>query len=390
MGQATRRNASRNYVNLADFSEHDRDYIREICSEDLKFYDLLIHRLEQNEALSIKGSAILSAGTAFAIASPGAGDTGAAARAAGPPAEILAEATQGFAEQALVVATYSSSATAAAQPEAERAASVSPTVDLAPPAAAAPSAALLAEPVDQPVAVEAVPSSAEAELPLSELMMRFESLGENCEFGLVQRRCGAEPLGLFCFASAPLPKLLAGLEAAFEGLSDADNLDVQLSSNGREYMVYDKRFQLLYHAWVSAAEMSAGEVHQREMRRLPLLIRKLIEDLREAEKIFIFHGMEPLGEEEARRLLALLRSYGPNTLLWIEVADAEHPPGTVAWIGEGLLKAYIDRFAPGEDAHDLSLDCWIAICREAYRLWRVGAGGDRTELIPASASAAAQ
>jgi len=28
-------------------------------------------------------------------------------------------------------------------------------------------------------------------LPLHELMMQFESLGENCEFGLVQRRCGA-------------------------------------------------------------------------------------------------------------------------------------------------------------------------------------------------------
>jgi hypothetical protein len=254
-----------------------------------------------------------------------------------------------------------------------------------PPAAA--DAAVATVPIEAPAAARSVQ---EPELPVGELMMRFESLGENCEFGLVQRSCGAEPLGLFRFASAPLPKLLAGLEAGFEGLSDADNLDVQLSSNGREYMVYDKRFQLLYHAWVSAEEMSAGEVHQREMRRLPLLIRKLIEDLREAEKIFIFHGMEPLGEEEARRLLALLRSYGPNTLLWIEGADAEHPPGTVAWIGEGLLKAYIDRFAPGEDAHDLSLDCWIAICRGAYRLWRIGAGGDRTQLNPVPAAAAAQ
>jgi Sulfotransferase family len=386
MGQSTRRNASKNYVNLSDFSESDREYIKEICSEDLKFYDLLIRRLEQNQALSIKGSAILPGGAAFAIAAPDAGD---AEPAAGPPAEISADATRGFAEQAPAVAIYSGSATTAPQPEVERTASASPNLDPLPPVAAAPSAALL-EPVGQAVAVESEPSLAEAELPLGELMMRFESLGENCEFGLVQRRCGAEPLGLFRFASAPLPKLLAGLEAGFEGLSDADNLDVQLSSNGREYMVYDKRFQLLYHAWVSAAEMSASEVHQRETRRLPLLIRKLIEDLREAEKIFIFHGMEPLGEEEARRLLALLRGYGPNTLLWIEVADAEHPPGTVAWIGEGLLKAYIDRFAPGENAHDLSLDCWIAICREAYRLWRIGAGGDRTRSIPVPESAAAQ
>jgi hypothetical protein len=99
--------------------------------------------------------------------------------------------------------------------------------------------------------------------------------------------------------------------------------------------------------------------------------------------------MEPLSDEDANRLLAELRSYGPNALLWVETADAQHAPGSVEWRGEGLLKAYIDRFAPGEDAHDLSLDCWIAICREAYRLCRnrADAGGRQTGPAPASAAA---
>jgi hypothetical protein len=224
-------------------------------------------------------------------------------------------------------------------------------------------------------------------LPLRELMLRFESIGENCEFGLVQRRCGAEPLGLFRFASAPLPKLLAGLAARFEGLSNPDNLEVKLSGNGREYLVTDKKFQLLYHAWVLADEMTAPEVHQREVRRLPLLSRKFLEDLNEAKKVFVYHGMEPLSEADANRLLAALRRYGPNTLLWVEMADAEHAPGSVAWQGEGLLKAFIDRFAPGENAHDLSLDCWVEICREAYRLCRVDAGVQRAGPVPAGAAA---
>jgi hypothetical protein len=34
----------------------------------------------------------------------------------------------------------------------------------------------------------------------------------------------------------------------------------------------------------------------------------------------------------------------------------------------GLLKGYIDRFAPGENAHALSLDCWITLCRNSCRL----------------------
>src|SRR5438270_249053 len=97
--------------------------------------------------------------------------------------------------------------------------------------------------------------------------------------------------------------------------------------------------------------------------------------------------MEPLSDDDANRLLAQLRSYGPNALLWVETADAEHAAGSVAWRGEGLLKAYIDRFAPGEDAHDLSLDCWIAVCREAYRLYRTEAGAGQTGPVPASAAA---
>jgi hypothetical protein len=144
---------------------------------------------------------------------------------------------------------------------------------------------------------------------------------------------------------------------------------------------------MLYHAWVMAGEMTAEDVHKRETRRLPLLIRKLVEDLNRAEKIFVCHGMQPLSEAEARGLLAGLRRYGPNTLLWVELADAEHPPGTVVWRGEGLLQAYIDRFAPGDNAHDLSLDCWIAICREAAQLYRIDREGARAATHPESAAA---
>jgi hypothetical protein len=230
-----------------------------------------------------------------------------------------------------------------------------------------------AEPVSPaPPAANGPAGGPDVAVPVRDLMMRFESLGESCEFGLVQRRCEAEPLGLFRFASAPLPKLLAALGADFAGFGEPEALDVELSANGREYMIKDKRFGLLYHAWVLAGEMTPEEVHQREIRRLPLLIRKLREDLTEAEKIFVYHGMGQLGDADALPLVTVLRRCGPNTLLWVELADADHPAGTVEQAGGGLLKGYIDRFAPGEDAQDLSLDCWIAICREAWRLHHSG------------------
>jgi hypothetical protein len=211
----------------------------------------------------------------------------------------------------------------------------------------------------------ALPPTGEA---LTELMMRFESLGEDCEFGLVQRRCGAEPLGLLRFSSSPLPKLIAAMEAKFEGLGAPDMIKVELASSGREYMVLDKRFGLYYHAWVLAGEKSPEEVHARECSRLPFLANKLREDLEGAEKIFVYRGMRPLAESDVLKLAATMRTFGPTTLLWVEVADAEHETGSVEEVAAGLWRGNIERFAPANNAHDFSLEAWIGICHNAEAL----------------------
>ncbi len=58
---------------------------------------------------------------------------------------------------------------------------------------------------DKPIAVNLAAVSAVEQITLQDLMLQFESLGQNCEFGLVQRRAGADPLGLLRFDSAPCP-----------------------------------------------------------------------------------------------------------------------------------------------------------------------------------------
>jgi hypothetical protein len=217
-------------------------------------------------------------------------------------------------------------------------------------------------------AVTANPDGSALEMPVDRLMLQFESLGENCEFGLVQRACGAEPLGLLRFASAPLPKLLAALRARFKGLGEADNINVEVSENRREYMIRDRAFNFYYHAWVLVGEKTPAEILAREVRRVPFLVNKLIDDLTIGEKIFVYHGMQPLSLPNARSLVRAMRDYGQSTLLWVELADAEHTCGTVERIEEGLLKGYIDRFAPGENAHDFAKESWVLLCRHAASL----------------------
>ena len=212
-------------------------------------------------------------------------------------------------------------------------------------------------------------------LPLADLALIFENLGENCEFGLVQRRFGSEPLGLLRFSSTPLLKLIDALDLRFEDLGRPDLVDVRASGSGKEYMVLDKKFGFLYHPWVNLGDASPKEIHARECGRLPFLVTKLIEDLEEGQKIFVYHGMQPLAELMVLRLVEALRRYSQATLLWVELADGDNPAGTVKELTPGLLKGYIDRFAPGENAHEISLEMWITICRNAYAL------AQRSELV---------
>lgn len=225
---------------------------------------------------------------------------------------------------------------------------------------------------DGPLPIPRMPrpqlSEGSRELSPKELMLHFESIGENCEFGLVQRRCEAEPLSLLRFASAPYDKLMNALDTKFEGFGTSENIAVELSSNGREYMVADRRFGFLSHAWVMAHEKTPEEVHAREIRRLPFLRNKLIDDLRAGAKTFVYHAMSPLPLEDASVMARSIARYGPSTLLWVELSDDDHAPGFVERLSPHLLKGYMSRFAPGENAHNFDLPGWVKLCRAARHL----------------------
>ena len=212
-----------------------------------------------------------------------------------------------------------------------------------------------------------------AAMALSDVMLQFESLGQNCEFGLVQRHFRAEPLGLFRFSSTPLSKLLLALEHKLNGLGEPGSLTVGISPGGQELMVEDRRFGFLYHAWVKTGEQTIEAVEDRELRRLPFLKRKLLQDLQLAEKVFVFHAMRPIPEEEVFPLAAILQCYGPNTLLFVTLADHDHAAGTVEIRSPGFLVGYLDRFAPPDNAMDASFEAWASICRQADHIHRATA-----------------
>lgn len=205
-----------------------------------------------------------------------------------------------------------------------------------------------------------------APLPRDQLVTRFESLGDNCEFGLVQRKMGAEPLGLLRFSYIELPLLLRGLRRGFEGLGDPDTTEVAADPNG-EFVVRELVYGMTYHTFQYDTDMNIETVRQQQAARLGFLRRKLMEDIGDGEKIFVLKRTPPLRPEEVLPVYAVLNEPGRNWLLWMVPSDATHPPGTVEVLLPGLLRGYIDRFAPNENAHDLSLAAWLAVCEGAWR-----------------------
>jgi hypothetical protein len=194
------------------------------------------------------------------------------------------------------------------------------------------------------------------------LMLGFESLGMNCELGLVQRHAGAEPLGLLRFAFSPVSAILAGLADRFEQIGRPDTTAVRLHAPSGEYQVLDRAYGFLFHTWIYRDAGDAAELHRRECRRLPRLARKLVETLEEAEKILVFRGEASTTEREVREIVAAARRYGGNRVLWVRAAEApEDRAGTARDAGEGLLMGWVDRLAPMQDAAKFSLESWIGM-----------------------------
>ena len=55
------------------------------------------------------------------------------------------------------------------------------------------------------------------------------------------------------------------------------------------------------------------------------------------------------------------------SLLWVLPADATHPSGMVEVLLPGLLRGYVDRFAPYSNAPDISLPAWTDLCEAAWK-----------------------
>jgi len=228
-----------------------------------------------------------------------------------------------------------------------------------------------------------------------EVMLAFTSLGGRqlgCEFGMVQRDFGAEPIALLRWADMPYESLVRCLESRFEGVAGEEYTELIVNrENGRpEYCTQDRRGFLYTRTFVYEDEMPRDRMWTESLRRLAYLKRQLIADLERGERIFVYRVTESnLAAPQVERLHAAMRAYGNNMLLYVRYEDGRHPNGTVELAAPGLMVGYIDRFKISPEGR-LSASppsaSWLAVCRRAHRLWREGltAGVDASRALAVS------
>ncbi len=191
------------------------------------------------------------------------------------------------------------------------------------------------------------------------LLMRFESLGDSCEFGIVQRRFGAEPLSLLRWTGTSPELLTAAFRARLEGVGDPEFTELRVHHN--EYQTSDRRFHMLAHTFTMEWTTPFDKFYESQCKRMEFLRRKLLEDIRNSEKIFVY-GSARMTDELALELYESMREIGVDVkLLCLRLPGIGLPASSVRQLRGGLMIGAIDRFS----TVDTAVEDWLEVCRLA-------------------------
>jgi Flp pilus assembly protein TadD len=216
------------------------------------------------------------------------------------------------------------------------------------------------------------------EISPNALMLAFESIGERCDFGSVQRHFGADPLGLLRFAWSHLDPLVAALEDRFDVVGTVEDTAFELFRD--ETILRMKKYGLIFHTFVEGVAREPDDkreaFYQQQRRRLTFLKNKLIADLEEPQKICVYSTDDYVSDANATRLFRALRAYGPNSLLYVRPARAGRPAGTVEVLEDGLYAGYFSGLTDFLSGNQPPFELWQQLCLQTHRLAKPNPGSN--------------
>jgi hypothetical protein len=202
--------------------------------------------------------------------------------------------------------------------------------------------------------------------PLKIALARFESLGHSCDFGLFQRQCGAEPLGLLRFGAIPTYGLVDGLIDHFAELGRPGAVEVVLTEEwGNEYVMYDPPYGLIWHSFLTPEQAAPEQLLAREMDRLPYLKRLFLNKLASGQRIFVLRRPDPMTLSEAEAVAAALWLHSDCAIIW--AVENEGDPGSVDRLSRNFFRGHLE--SPDHLGMS-SIQSWLSICANTQSMLR--------------------
>jgi hypothetical protein len=200
------------------------------------------------------------------------------------------------------------------------------------------------------------------ETPLNKLFLRFESMGNNCEFGLVQRRYGAEPLGWLRWSRTTLGAVTEAIEEGIVGFGDPSRTEITTPD---DYLAVDDRYGLCMRTFLRGDHTTHGKFLTEQCRRMKLLRKRLIHDLHTGQIIFVNKTNESVALDDVMALHQAVRNYGPAKLLHVRPPDEDNPSETVRSVAPGLFVGYLDGLVARGGFWNVNYAGWLEICRKS-------------------------
>jgi hypothetical protein len=195
----------------------------------------------------------------------------------------------------------------------------------------------------------------------------FISLGRNCEFGLLQKQYGSDQPGLLRWAQVRPPALLAALRGGLAGLGDPDS--TKLSLHREQYILQDETYGIGFHTFIHETAGPSTDVHRKQSRRLRLLKDKLLHDLREAKRVFVYQNAV-LPDEQAIEIYLALRGLGPALLLCVREAQGDERPATLRHLAPDLMLGTVthEGLRP-EGRWTICEQQWVSMIQDVHQHW---------------------
>lgn len=203
----------------------------------------------------------------------------------------------------------------------------------------------------------------------------FESVGDNCELGFMQRQKGVDSGAVLKWCRilrhADLLRFLDRPKDDFyklENLKPTSNDMVEDVSSGIQF--HTELYSRLREGEraFTAEEAEIKRIYGLEYTKRTYLYDKFIEGLSSGSRVHVFkmNGTNDLGL--AGEISARLCGFNPVNRLFYITDTAPSKAGSVERISENIYRGYITSFAPYWPVTDAKLEYWDGLCNSAAEI----------------------